>query len=521
MFSYPTFRVEFWVKEKKGGSFFYFFLILICETVVCTLTGGYRFLLKRQYFIYFLPLFYYFYSRGLANMFRWSKKPSYEPEKPMAISAPYNVKQNFHIGFDHETKEYVGLPPAWMTLLKGSDITVKEQEEDPETVITALKTFSKSIKRKPSEKFILVASNVRESDEDLENLSDKEDGKQDKEESAKPAPLSDETDGLPDPNLTNAPDCTDQVITRRKKEDRTVTMTDEQVVKALGQLVNCGDPQEKYTLGIDLGAGASGAVSKATETSSGNVVAIKKMNLHNQPKKELIITEIEVLKEVSHPNLVNFLDCYLLDEMLWVVMEYLDGGALTDVVMETVMNEGQIAAVCRECLRGLDYLHQRNIIHRDIKSDNVLLGLNGQVKLTDFGFCAQLAENNSQRHTMVGTPYWMAPEVVSRRPYGNKVDIWSLGIMIIEMLEGEPPYLSERPLKAIFLIAKYGKPSIKNEEKFSSNLRDFIYKCLEVEVENRASASELLRHPFLEVCKPLSSLRPLILAAQEMRKHPK
>lgn len=478
--------------------------------------------LKRHYFYLFIFFFTAFSSniRFLDNMFRRSKKAPFESEKPMAISAPYNVKQNFHIGFDKDTKQYVGLPPAWQSLLKGSDITVKEQEEDPETVITALKAFSKSIKRKPSEKFILVASNVRESDDDdLESFSEKEDGKADKDQAEKSKP-EDETDGLP-VLKTNVVENADEVITRRKKEDRTVTMTNEQVIKALEELVNSEDPQDKYTLGADLGAGASGAVSKATEKSSGNIVAIKKMNLYNQPKKELIITEIEVLKEVSHPNLVNFLDCYLLDEMLWVVMEYLDGGALTDVVMETVMNEGQIAAVSRECLRGLDYLHQRNIIHRDIKSDNVLLGLNGQVKLTDFGFCAQLAENNSQRHTMVGTPYWMAPEVVSRRPYGNKVDIWSLGIMIIEMLEGEPPYLSERPLKAIFLIAKYGKPSIKNEEKLSLQLRNFIYKCLEVEVENRASATELLRHPFLENCKPLSSLRPLILAAQEIRKNPK
>ncbi|KAH6843104.1 hypothetical protein B0I37DRAFT_393428 [Chaetomium sp. MPI-CAGE-AT-0009] len=279
------------------------------------------------------------------------------------------------------------------------------------------------------------------------------------------------------------------------------------VVTALKRICSEGDPREVYRGFTKIGQGASGGVYTGHERGTNRLVAIKQMNLEQQPKKDLIINEILVMKESSHPNIVNFIDSYLC------------GGncGLTDVVTFNIMTEGQIASVCRETLRGLQHLHSKGVIHRDIKSDNILLSMEGNIKLTDFGFCATINEAQNKRTTMVGTPYWMAPEVVTRKEYGRKVDIWSLGIMAIEMIEGEPPYLTESPLRALWLIATNGTPQIKNEQDLSPVFRDFLYFALKVDPEKRASAHDLLRHEFMKTCVDLSTLAPLVRAAREAR----
>ncbi|KAI8968303.1 kinase-like domain-containing protein [Mycotypha africana] len=307
------------------------------------------------------------------------------------------------------------------------------------------------------------------------------------------------------------------VIKRKAKEPK---RAESDIYKQLKSICYAQDPNEIYKDMVKIGQGASGGVFIAHRSLSKDYddeivpVAIKQMNLEQQPKKELIINEILVMKKSKHPNIVNYLDSYYWKGDLWVVMEYMEGGSLTDVVTCNMMMEGQIAAVCKEVLKGLFHLHSNGVIHRDIKSDNVLLNLKGEIKLTDFGFCAQLNENQAKRTTMVGTPYWMAPEVVTRKEYNAKVDIWSLGIMAIEMIEGEPPYLNENPLRALYLIATNGTPELQSPESLSDVFKDFLSKCLVVDAEIRPTAEELLKHPFLELADPLRSLSPLIRAAK-------
>ncbi|PWN47888.1 Pkinase-domain-containing protein [Violaceomyces palustris] len=300
--------------------------------------------------------------------------------------------------------------------------------------------------------------------------------------------------------------------TQQKEAERRIsTMSEAQIMEKLRSVVSPDDPKMLYSKIKKVGQGASGSVFVAKTLATGQRVAIKTMDLSHQPRKELIVNEILVMKESQHPNIVNFLDSFLVqNNELWVIMEYMEGGALTDVIDNNTLEEDQIAAICLETCKGLEHLHSQNIIHRDIKSDNVLLNASGQVKITDFGFCAKLTDQKNKRATMVGTPYWMAPEVVKQKEYGAKVDIWSLGIMAIEMIENEPPYLDEEPLKALYLIATNGTPTLKKPEKLSKELKGFLAVCLCADVKSRANADELLQHEFLQKSCPLSSLAPLL-----------
>ncbi|CAO3617913.1 unnamed protein product [Cunninghamella blakesleeana] len=298
---------------------------------------------------------------------------------------------------------------------------------------------------------------------------------------------------------------------KKKPEQRASTMTDAQVMEKLRAIVNRRDPGESYKRVKKVGQGASGSVFVAVSLATNAKVAIKQMDLSQQPRKEYIVNEILIMKDSQHRSIVNFLDAYLVkNSELWVVMEYMEGGALTDIIDNNTMTEEQIATVCYETTAGLHHLHRQNIIHRDIKSDNILLNFQGHVKISDFGFCARLSDQKRKRATMIGTPYWMAPEVVKQKEYGEKVDIWSLGIMAIEMIENEPPYLDEEPLKALYLIATNGTPTLKNPERLSRELKSFLAVCLCVDVRSRATAEELLEHEFLKKAGSFETLAPLL-----------
>jgi len=245
------------------------------------------------------------------------------------------------------------------------------------------------------------------------------------------------------------------------------------------------------------------------------------MVIAKQPKKDVLINELTIMKESKHPNIVNFIDAHLVNEELWVVMEYIEGGSLTDIIEAANLSEPFIALLCREILSGLVYLHDREtpVIHRDIKSDNILLGSNCSIKITDFGFGAKLGDLADKRNSIVGTTYWMAPEVIKGEKYSTKVDVWSLGILAIEMCEGDPIYAEETTIKALFLITKQGKPPFKNPEKMSESFKNFIDTCTIMDPNNRPFSKDLLKHPFLEQSCNKEVVLEYVKFAQNANKH--
>ncbi|XP_060934935.1 mitogen-activated protein kinase kinase kinase kinase 4 isoform X2 [Limanda limanda] len=270
------------------------------------------------------------------------------------------------------------------------------------------------------------------------------------------------------------------------------------------------DPAGIFELVEVVGNGTYGQVYKGRHVKTGQLAAIKVMDVTEEEEEEIKL-EINMLKSYSHHrNIATYYGAFIKkepagqDHQLWLVMEYCGAGSVTDLVKKTKGNclkEDWIAYICREVLRGLSHLHSHHVIHRDIKGQNVLLTENAEVKLVDFGVSAQLDKTIGRRNTFIGTPYWMAPEVIAcdENPdatYDYRSDLWSLGITALEMAEGAPPLCDMHPMRALFLIPRNPPPKLKSK-KWSKRFLSFVDNCLVKNHLHRPATDALLRHAFI------------------------
>eukprot|EP01129_Flabellula_baltica_P004268 TRINITY_DN1471_c0_g1_i2.p1 TRINITY_DN1471_c0_g1~~TRINITY_DN1471_c0_g1_i2.p1 ORF type:complete len:334 (+),score=63.36 TRINITY_DN1471_c0_g1_i2:332-1333(+) len=267
------------------------------------------------------------------------------------------------------------------------------------------------------------------------------------------------------------------------------------------------DPADYYLINLDtIGEGSVGSVYMGNDKEKLEEVALKKIKL-NQENFHTLAREIYIMKTAIHENLIQYFESYFHEDSVWIVMEYMNRGSLGEILDFHdfyPLSETHIRYIISEILKGIKYLHSLQRIHRDLKSDNILFSNTGQVKIADFGFTAQLTKDRGERDTVLGTPYWMSPEIIKGKKYGTMADIWGMGIILYEMTEGHPPYHNKSRIDALDLIQKKGCPNLRHPEDWSDGLRYFLKHCLKKKPEKRLNATELSKHPYVTEIIPSS-----------------
>ncbi|CAL9687577.1 unnamed protein product [Knipowitschia caucasica] len=281
------------------------------------------------------------------------------------------------------------------------------------------------------------------------------------------------------------------------------------------------NPEDIWDIIGELGDGAFGKVYKAQNKQNGTLAAAKVIDTKTEDELEDYMVEIDILASCDHHYIVKLLDAFYFEGKLWILIEFCAGGAVDAIMLELEkpLTEPQIRLVCKQTLEALIYLHENKIIHRDLKAGNILLSLGGDVKLADFGVSAKNTKTLQRRDTFIGTPYWMAPEVVmcetsKDRPYDYKADIWSLGVTLIELAQVEPPNHEMNPMRVLLKIAKSEPPTLMHPSRWSPEFSDFLRRALDKNVDNRWSAPQLLQHPFVINATDNKPLRELIAEAK-------
>ncbi|KAH0788642.1 STE family protein kinase [Histomonas meleagridis] len=438
-------------------------------------------------------------------MFRLKKAESRDQSSSsLEVSRPYDVRAGVKITIDSQTGQYVNVPRCLIGFIPLSSAASFQKNLDPSLEPTLPGAKPKPIVSAPYDLIhevhvdfnsetgfsglppewekILKKSDLSK-DEVLQNPQGVLDILNFMNESTKPAPI--EMNTTSDDNLP-----------------------------PLSQIIKPANPL-KFLKNIEkLDEGSTCIIYSAYHPELDETIAVKEMQL-NETNEEAILEETRLMASMHHENIVSFYAAYRVKSTLWILMELMDGGSLTNVATYCECQEPHIAYFAREVLKALDYMHKQNKIHRDIKTDNVLLKPTGEVRLADFGYTAQLSSSNDFRKSVVGTPYWMSPELIKSLPYSFAVDIWSLGILCRELAEGEPPYVDVPPMKALYMIVSVGIPEISAKDQRSPEFLDFLDKCLNVDPDQRPSAEELLKHPFIEMACETKFIPPLIqLAAQ-------